>query len=159
MIRVEAESAPSRNRVEVSVEVIHSPSHSRPGQLFYIYFITVRNLGSNRVQLLRRHWDIRSGDGQAHTVDDVGVIGQQPVLEPGEEFVYNSGVPISRAPGVMGGYYTFQALDTEVGDADGLEPQGAPEFFRVPIANFELYVPEEELPEERHPNPSPRVLN
>jgi ApaG protein len=158
MIRVEPSSVPSRNRVEVSVEVIHSPSHSAPRQLFYIYFITVRNLGSNRVQLLRRHWDIRSGDGGTQTVDDEGVIGQQPVLEPGEEFVYNSGVPISRAPGVMGGYYTFRALDTEVG-ADALEPQGAPEYFRVPIANFELYVPEEELPEEPRPNPSPRVLN
>jgi ApaG protein len=149
MIRVEPSSASSRNRVEVSVEVIHSPSHSGPRQLFYIYFITVRNLGSNRVQLLRRHWAIHSGDGGVQTVDDEGVIGQQPVLETGEEFVYNSGVPISKAPGWMGGYYTFQALDID----------GAPEFFRVPIADFELYIPEEELPEEPRPNPSPRVLN
>jgi ApaG protein len=131
----------SRNRVEVGVQVIHSPAHSGPGQLFYVYFITVRNIGSNRVQLLRRHWDIRSGDGQAHTVDDEGVIGQQPVLEPGEEFNYNSGVPISRAPGVMGGFYTFQALDA------------SQEFFRVPIANFDLYDP------ERSVTPAPRVLN
>jgi ApaG protein len=154
MIRVEPSSESSRNRVEVSVEVIHSPSHSGPRQLFYIYFITVRNLGSNRVQLLRRHWDIRSGDGGVQTVDDEGVIGQQPVLEAGEEFVYNSGVPISRAPGWMGGYYTFRALDTDIGDAGG-----APEFFRVPIADFELYIPEDEPPEEPHPNPAPRVLN
>ena len=111
----------------------------------------MRNLGSNRVQLLRRHWDIRSGDGGAQTVDDEGVIGQQPVLEAGEEFVYNSGVPISRAPGWMGGYYTFRALDA--GDTD------APEFFRVPIADFELYIPEEELPDEPRLSPSPRVLN
>ena len=149
MIRVKPSSTSSRNRVEVSVEVIHSPSHSGPRQLFYIYFITVRNLGSNRVQLLRRHWNIRSGDGGAQTVDDEGVIGQQPVLEAGEEFVYNSGVPISRAPGWMGGYYTFRALDID----------GEQEFFRVPIADFELYIPEEELLEEPRPNPSPRVLN
>jgi ApaG protein len=158
MIRVEPSSASSRNRIEVSVEVIHSPAHSGPRQLFYIYFITVRNLGSNRVQLLRRHWDIKSGDGGVQTVDDEGVIGQQPVLEAGEEFVYNSGVPISRAPGVMGGYYTFQALDTDIGDADNFETGGATEFFRVPIADFDLYIPEELL-EERRPNPSPRVLN
>jgi ApaG protein len=140
----ELQEIDSRNRVEVSVQVIHSPAHSGPGQLFYVYFITVRNLGSNRVQLLRRHWDIRSGDGQAHTVDDEGVIGQQPVLEPGEEFNYNSGVPISRAPGVMGGFYTFQALDVEASS----------EFFRVPIANFDLYDPD-----PRSATPAPRVLN
>ena len=137
----------SRNRVEVSVQVIHSPAHSGPGQLFYVYFITVRNAGSNRVQLVRRHWDIRSADGQVHTVDDEGVIGQQPVFEPGEEFNYNSGVPISRAPGVMGGFYTFQALDA------GSDAAGS-EFFRVPIANFDLYDPD-----PRSAIPSPRVLN
>jgi ApaG protein len=142
----------SRNRVEVSVQVIHSPAHSRPGQLFYVYFITVRNVGSNRLQLLRRHWDIRSGDGQAHTVDDEGVIGQQPVLEPGEEFNYNSGVPISRAPGVMGGYYTFQALDID--DVDASQDFNGQEFFRVPIANFDLYDPD-----QRVVKPAPRVLN
>lgn len=148
----EGQKIDSRNRVEVSVEVIHSPAHSRPGQLFYVYFITVRNVGSNRVQLLRRHWDIRSDDGQAHTVDDEGVIGQQPVLEPGEEFNYNSGVPISRAPGVMGGFYTFQALDAG-SDVASQEFIGS-EFFRVPIANFDLYDPNPPAV-----NPAPRVLN
>jgi ApaG protein len=143
----EGQQIGSRNRVEVSVQVIHSPAHSGPGQLFYVYFITVRNVGANRVQLLRRHWEIRSGDGQAHTVDDEGVIGQQPVLEPGEEFNYNSGVPISRAPGVMGGYYTFQALDVGSDVA-------SQEFFRVPIANFDLYDPD-----PRSATPAPRVLN
>jgi ApaG protein len=143
----EGQKLGSRNRVEVGVQVIHSPAHSRPGQLFYVYFITVRNVGVNRVQLLRRHWDIRSADGQAHTVDDEGVIGQQPVLEPGEEFNYNSGVPISRAPGVMGGFYTFQALDVGSDVANQ-------EFFRVPIANFELYDPD-----SRSATPAPRVLN
>jgi ApaG protein len=128
MIRVEPSSVSSRNRVEVSVEVIHSPSHSGPRQLFYIYFITVRNLGSNRVQLLRRHWDIRSGDGGAQTVDDEGVIGQQPVIVPGEKFLYNSGVPVRLPPGVMRGYYTFKS-DTG-------------EHFRADIPEFVLYVPD-----------------
>ena len=52
----------------------------------------------------------------------------------------------------MGGYYTFRALDTGTGD-------GEQEFFRVPIADFELYVPEEQLLEDSRPNPAPRVLN
>ena len=133
------------------MQVIHSPAHSGPGQLFYVYFITVRNTGSNRVQLLRRHWEIRSGDGQAQTVDDEGVIGQQPLLEPGEEFNYNSGVPISRAPGVMGGFYTFQALD--LGQEFTSSEGASPELFRVPIADFDLYDPERSI------NPAPRVLN
>ena len=117
----------------------------------------MRNLGSNRVQLLRRHWNIRSGDGGAQTVDDEGVIGQQPVLEAGEEFVYNSGVPISSAPGVMGGFYTFLALDVDPSTAAGAAA-GTPEFFRVRIADFVLYLPEEDSLERRS-NPEPRVLN
>jgi ApaG protein len=139
-----------RNQVQVGVEVIHSPSHSSPGQEFYIYFIRIVNVGSNRVQLLRRHWDIRSGDGRSHEVDGDGVIGLQPMLEPNEEYNYHSGVPISRAPGVMGGFYTFRALDVS----------GSPELFQVPIEDFELFVPEGQvLDTDSGAQLVPRVLN
>ncbi len=117
-----------RNQLEITVEVLHSPPHSTPKNLFYIYFITIHNTGVNTVQLLRRHWDIRDGDGSEQVVDDEGVIGQQPVIAPGEQFVYNSGVPVRLPPGVMRGYYTFKS-DTG-------------EHFRADIPEFTLYVPD-----------------
>jgi ApaG protein len=138
-IRLEA----VENQVEVTVEVIHSPAHSRPGGLFYIYFITIKNTGTNTVRLLRRHWDVFDGDGSHQTVDDDGVVGQQPVLKAGEHFTYNSGVPIRQAPGRMGGYYTFTAVDS------GHQ-------FRVPIPEFVLYLPEGWSGSS---SPSNRVLN
>jgi ApaG protein len=141
-------STAALNRVEVGVEVIHSPAHSGPNQIFYVYFITITNRGGNRVQLMRRHWDIRSGDGSLRVVDDEGVIGQKPILEPGEEFSYHSGVPIARAPGLMGGYFTFRAIGTD----------GPGELFEVPIETFELYEPEGSLGRGRS-SAGPRLLN
>lgn len=136
-----------RNRVEISVEVLHSPPHSLPGRLFYLYFITVENLGQNTVQLLERHWEIRDGDGIEQVVDGEGVIGQQPVIAPGEKFIYHSGTQLRVPPGSMRGYYTF-ASETN-------------ERFRVNIPEFTLYVPEGwTSPESPDAKRSPgRVLN
>jgi ApaG protein len=138
------EPSAQRNRLEITVEVLHSPPHSTPNKLFYIYFITIHNTGVNTVQLLRRHWDIRDGDGSEQVVDDEGVIGQQPVIAPGEKFIYNSGVPVRLPPGVMGGYYT---LKSDTG-----------EHFRADIPAFTLYVPEGWTASQNGPLPG-RVLN
>lgn len=138
------EQAAPRNRLEISVEVLHSPPHSSPGKLFYIYFITIHNTGVNTVQLLRRHWDIRDGDGSVQVVDDEGVIGQQPTIAPNEKFVYHSGVLMRLPPGVMRGYYSF------VSDTG--------EHFRADVPEFTLYIPEGWTSPEQERSPG-RVLN
>jgi ApaG protein len=106
------------NRVDINVEVIYSPGHSVANRLFYIYFIAMTNTGSQRVQLLRRHFVILDGHGNLQEVDGEGVVGEQPILEPGETYRYTSGVPVSRPPGSMEGYYTFQNADGELFTAE-----------------------------------------
>ncbi|NJK45115.1 MAG: ApaG domain [Pleurocapsa sp. SU_196_0] len=83
-------------------------------RLYYIYFVTMTNTGSLAAKLLRRHFLIRDGNGFEQEVDGEGVVGEQPKLEPGETYRYNSGVPIACPAGSMGGYYTFVNAEGEV---------------------------------------------
>jgi ApaG protein len=115
--------------IRVTVEVMYSPGHSRAGAYFYIYFIRIENLGSLTAQLLRRHWFIRDATGHTQEVEGEGVIGEQPILEPGGSFQYNSGVPIASPPGKMHGYYVFK-------DELGTE-------FKAEVPGFELLQPTE----------------
>ena len=137
--------AGARNNIHVSVEVMHSPAHSEPDRLFYIYFITIRNQGCNRVQLLRRNWVIRAANGDRQEIDAQGVIGQTPIFEPGEVFNYNSGVPIVSAPGNMSGFYTFRDLETG-------------ELFTALVPPFDLLEPEHQAVPETMSAPE-RVMN
>jgi ApaG protein len=122
----------TNNPIEITVEVIYSPGHSVANRLFYIYFITITNTGKDRVQLLRRHFLIRDGQGFQQEVDGEGVVGEQPFLEPNQTYRYHSGVPIARPPGAMSGHYTFQ-------NANG-------ELFDVPLPAFVLYEPAGYIP-------------
>lgn len=147
-IRPEAlEPSAQGHHVEVSVEVLHSPPHSSADRLLYIYFITVQNLGQHPVQLLERHWEITDGDGSLKVVDGEGVIGQQPVIPPGERFIYNSAVSVRVPDGLMRGHYTFV---TDMGER-----------FRVDVPAFALYTPDGWTSSERITGgPSnPRMLN
>lgn len=114
--------------VKVSVRVLHSPGHSNANNQFYVYFVTFTNTGSSPVQLLRRHFVIRDGNGATHEVNGEGVVGEQPVIAPGERFDYNSGVPIQQPPGSMSGHYTFS-------DSHG-------QLFEVALPEFALPVPD-----------------
>ena len=138
--------ADARNRVEVRVDVMHSPAHSEPERLFYVYFIRIHNTGSNRVQVLRRHWVIRAANGDRQEVDAEGVIGQKPILEPDGTFDYHSGVPIVQAPGNMSGFYTCRDLETG-------------EFFSVPVPAFDLPVPENAPVVAEVSSPVERMMN
>ncbi|MBL7930318.1 MAG: Co2+/Mg2+ efflux protein ApaG, partial [Bacteroidia bacterium] len=80
------------------------------------------------VQLLRRHWDIFDSVGDRRTVDGEGVVGETPVLEPGQKFKYNSGCNLQSDMGYMKGHYTFMKL------MDSKE-------FNVNIPVFDLIVP------------------
>jgi ApaG protein len=93
--------------LRVAVEAHYSPDHSNPvaNQWFFLYTIQISNEGGETCQLISRHWVIRNATGRIEEVRGPGVVGQQPVLEPGERFEYTSGVPLPTASGFMTGRY------------------------------------------------------
>jgi len=93
-----SEELPIRQDIEVGVEVLYADQHSRPGEHVFVYFITITNHGAETVQLLSRHWVITQAVGQPEEVVGPGVVGEQPVLEPGQAYRYNSFCPIARPP-------------------------------------------------------------
>jgi ApaG protein len=93
----------------------------------FAYTVTIRNTGEVAAQLLSRHWIITDGEGRVHEVRGAGVVGEQPVLQPGEAFEYTSGCPLATPVGSMRGSYQCVA-------ADGTE-------FEAPIPEFVLSVP------------------
>jgi ApaG protein len=115
--------------VKVHVESEFSPERSQPaqGHWFFLYTITISNEGAEPVQLLTRHWIITDGTGHVEEVRGPGVVGKQPLLNPGESFTYTSGCPLTTAFGVMEG--TYQMV-TEAG-----------EHFDAKIAPFTLSEP------------------
>lgn len=97
------------------------PDRSDPLQnrYFWSYTIEIANLGRVRVQLLSRHWIIIDANGRREEVRGPGVVGEQPVLEPGETFRYASGCPLSTPSGLMQGSYRMvtdsgESFDVEV---------------------------------------------
>lgn len=96
--------------IQVTVEPRFLDAESDParGYYFWAYTIEILNLSTETVQLCGRHWQIVSDDGQAQTVDGQGVVGEQPVLAPGESFEYTSGAPLPTPSGFMHGYYQME---------------------------------------------------
>lgn len=95
--------------VRVTVEPVFLDSESDPDRSYYFwaYTIEILNLGADTVQLLHRHWEIVGETGEAQVVDGRGVVGEEPILEPGEAFEYTSGTPLATPSGVMRGHYTM----------------------------------------------------
>jgi ApaG protein len=83
------------------------PDRSNPSasQWFFLYTIQISNEGEETVQLLSRHWIITDGADEVHEVKGSGVVGEQPVLAPGEHFEYTSGCPLTTPFGSMHGTY------------------------------------------------------
>lgn len=94
-------------RVEVRPEYVPEQSNPEAGEWVFAYHIRISNVGAGRAQLLRRHWTIVDSDGESREVIDDGVVGQQPVLGPGEMFAYSSCCPLRTPWGTMEGWYTF----------------------------------------------------
>jgi ApaG protein len=92
-----------------------SPDHDR---YFWSYTIEIRNLGRVTVQLKTRHWKITDGFGHVQEVRGPGVVGEQPVLKPGERYEYTSGVPLNTPSGLMAGSYQMVAENGERFDAE-----------------------------------------
>ena len=105
--------------IEVSVESTYVAEHSEPeGDRFvFAYTITLVNRGSVSAQLLSRHWVITDADSQVEEVRGDGVVGEQPVLKPGEGFRYSSGAVIETPVGTMQGSYQMVAADGQQFDA------------------------------------------
>jgi len=99
--------------VVVRVAVSFMPEQSEParGRWFWSYHIRIENEGQQAVQLLTRHWLITDGRGVKHDVRGEGVVGEQPVIEPGQSYDYVSGCPLQTATGSMEGSYHMVAED------------------------------------------------
>lgn len=91
----------------------YAPEHSAPhlGQWFFLYTIRISNLSDETVQLVARHWVITDATGRVEEVRGPGVVGEQPVLEPGEAFEYTSGCPLPTPFGFMRGRYEMRVVE------------------------------------------------
>ena len=96
--------------IEVTVEPAFSEERSalEAGAYFWTYTIEIVNKGPETVQLLNRHWRIVDALGKTFEVQGPGVVGEQPVLDPGESFRYTSGVPLGTTSGMMSGTYEMR---------------------------------------------------
>ena len=114
----------------VQVEPRFLPQNSDParGSYVFAYHITVINGGLRTATLRRRRWMIIDADGERHSVEGDGVVGQQPMLEPGESYQYTSFCPLETRWGTMEGVY-------EMEDDEGVR-------FEIAIARFFLVGPE-----------------
>ena len=108
-------------RYEVTVEPVARflADQSDPAKNEYVftYTITITNTGDVAAQLLGRHWIITDADHKVQEVKGLGVVGQQPLLQPGESFEYTSGASIPTSVGTMQGSYQMLAADGKAFDA------------------------------------------
>ncbi len=119
----------NKYRVSVSSQSEYLPDQSdeRAGRFVFAYTITIRNTGGVTAQLISRHWIITDANNRVQQVKGLGVVGEQPLLEPGESFQYTSGAAIATPVGTMRGTYQMVA-------ADGTR-------FDAPIPEFTLSMP------------------
>ncbi len=104
--------------IRVSVEPIYLDDQSSPEDDYYVwsYKVIIENASNNTVQVRRRHWQITDAHGRTQEIYGEGVVGEQPVLAPGESFEYTSGAPLSTPSGIMAGIYQMTTADGELLD-------------------------------------------
>ena len=107
------------NNINVSVKSYYLEDQSEPDEQLYVwaYQVTINNRGQQTVQLKKRYWKITDSNGVNKEVRGAGVIGEQPILRPGEKFEYTSGTPLSTPSGFMEGYYEMETTDGNKFDA------------------------------------------
>jgi ApaG protein len=107
------------NNIRVDVETRYVEDQSNPEQNYYVfaYTITIQNQGMQSAQLLTRHWVITDSNQKVQEVRGDGVVGEQPLLKPGEQFVYTSGTMLETEIGTMKGSYQMLADDGSHFDA------------------------------------------
>jgi ApaG protein len=97
--------------VSTATEYLADQSDESAGRFVFSYTITLRNTGSVAAKLISRHWVITDSQGLVQEVRGLGVVGNQPVLDPGESFEYTSGAAIATSVGTMKGSYQMLATD------------------------------------------------
>ena len=115
--------------VHVKVESFYVDLNSKPEEDFYVfaYLVKLTNNSRRTVKLLRRHWIITDSNGEINDVKGEGVVGEQPILKPGDEYQYNSGSHLKSPMGTMQGSYIMT-------NTEGIE-------FEVKIPCFTLSIP------------------
>jgi ApaG protein len=115
--------------VRIQVKSAYLPDRSAPdeGRYLFAYRVRISNVGGDTVQLISREWIITDQDGDVETVRGPGVVGEQPVLAPGQSFEYTSFCPLPTPIGSMHGTYQMVSADGDAFDAE--------------IAPFSLAVP------------------
>lgn len=105
--------------IRVRVQSRYMPERSSPEQeqWFFIYTVEVTNLGEETAQLISRHWIITDANGVVQEVKGPGVVGEQPVLQPGQSFTYTSACPLQTPFGTMHGSYQMVGSDGATFDA------------------------------------------
>lgn len=107
---------------EFSVDVTPQflPEHSQPDEQHYVfaYTVRIRNTGEETAQLISRHWVITDANNKIEEVKGLGVVGEQPTLQPGQDFEYTSGCPLQTPVGSMRGTYHCVGADGTRFDAD-----------------------------------------
>ncbi len=106
-------AAEKKNSIKISAEPQFIPEQSEPDDKRYIfaYTITIENVGSVPAQLISRHWIITDAEGEVQEVKGLGVVGHQPLLQPGQSFQYTSGCALKTPVGSMKGSYQMVAED------------------------------------------------
>lgn len=122
-----AESTKYEINVTTQVEFIPEQSSEEQDRFVFAYTITITNVGTIPAQLISRHWIITDANNQVQEVRGLGVVGEQPLLKPGESFEYTSGSAIATPVGTMKGSYQMVAEDGTKFDA--------------PIPEFTLSIP------------------
>jgi len=100
-------------KVKVFVESTYLEDHSDPYEDSYLwsYKVIIENNEKEKIKLIGRHWKIFDSNGNFREVKGKGVVGEQPIIEPGDKFEYTSGTPLKTSSGIMHGSYQMQSFD------------------------------------------------
>ncbi|HEX5392573.1 MAG TPA: Co2+/Mg2+ efflux protein ApaG [Rhodocyclaceae bacterium] len=113
-----AEATNYQIQVQVRSEYLPDQSNPEANRYTFAYHITITNTGSVTTQLISRHWIITDAEGQVQEVRGLGVVGEQPLLRPGETYEYSSGSTFATPVGTMRGTYQMTAEDGTRFDAE-----------------------------------------
>lgn len=113
--------------IKISVETVYQPEYSNPERehFMFAYRIFIENIGDAPIQLISRHWDIFDSKGEHRQVSGDGVVGEQPLIAPGESHQYTSGCNLKSEYGFMQGHYNMIRLPQHI-------------HFKVDIPRFNL---------------------
>jgi ApaG protein len=114
-------------QISVQVQFLEEQSNAEQGQFHFAYTLNIKNEGEVTFQLIAREWVITDSDGKVNQIKGLGVVGQQPLLKPGQAFEYTSWATIPTPVGTMRGTYYCISEDAQM--------------FEVPIPEFSLTMP------------------